>query len=199
MTITKLQLRNSIKQLVREAVKKHEDAEFNTDAETEEEPAFGAEESGEEEGEASENPFAGGEEPHGEEPSPEGHRSLEEFDEAILIKMLSLIVKRLEAIHAEEPAGDVGGDADSIDSIVDEIPFDEPAEPTGEEPEADLDEAAYKQVSQNATDTAKERKAFRIQREPKVSENFKVQTRSYKTVNDLPNNPKNVRDPKVPR
>ena len=34
--------------------------------------------------------------------------------------------------------------------------------------------------------------------EPKIKENAKVQARSYKTVNDLPNDPNNVRDPEIP-
>lgn len=58
----------------------------------------------------------------------------------------------------------------------------------------------YKVVSPNATDTAKEDKAREIQRDPKVSEssNHKVQHRSHTTINDVPQNPENVRDPEVP-
>jgi len=93
----------------------------------------------------------------------------------------------------------------------------------------EVDEASYKQVSPNETDTAKEDKARtiqtdpkvneasykvvpktqaqvqkddqakKVQTEPKVTENHKVQARSAKTVNDLDNDPKNVRDPEVPQ
>lgn len=60
-------------------------------------------------------------------------------------------------------------------------------------------EAAYKVVSPNEVDTSKEDKARTIQTEPKVTENHKVQARSAKTVQDLDNDPKNVRDPEVPQ
>lgn len=60
-------------------------------------------------------------------------------------------------------------------------------------------EASYKTVSPNETDTAAEPKARAIQTEPKVTENHKVQHRSAKTVNDLDNDPQNVRDPEVPQ
>lgn len=60
-------------------------------------------------------------------------------------------------------------------------------------------EASYKTVSPNETDTAAEDKARAIQTEPKVTENHKVQHRSAKTVNDLDNDPQNVRDPEVPQ
>ena len=67
-----------------------------------------------------------------------------------------------------------------------------------EEEEDELDEAAYKVVSPNQVDTAKEDKARKIQTEPKVSENFKVQTGpSCRTAKDSRNNPKNVRNPKL--
>ena len=57
----------------------------------------------------------------------------------------------------------------------------------------------YKVVSPNATDTAKEDKAREIQRDPKVSEAaHKVQHRSYKTINDVDQDPKNPADPEVP-
>lgn len=62
-----------------------------------------------------------------------------------------------------------------------------------------IDEASYKVVAPNETDTAKEDKARKIQTEPKVTENHKVQHRSYKTVNDQESDPKNVRDPEVPQ
>lgn len=62
----------------------------------------------------------------------------------------------------------------------------------------EVDEATYKVVSPNQTDSAKEQKARKIQTEPKVSENFKVQTGpSCRTSNDSKNDPKNVRDPKL--
>ena len=69
----------------------------------------------------------------------------------------------------------------------------------GEEKEEDeLDEATYKVVSPNQVDTAKEDKARKIQTEPKVSENFKVQTGpSCRTAKDSKDNPKNVRNPKL--
>jgi len=63
-----------------------------------------------------------------------------------------------------------------------------------------VDEASYKQVSPNETDTAKENKPLTIQTDPKVTEsNHKVQHRSFKTAKDGDQNPKNVRDPKVPQ
>lgn len=64
--------------------------------------------------------------------------------------------------------------------------------------EQELDEASYKVVAPNQVDTSKENKARTIQTDPKVSENFKVQTGpSYRTSNDNRNNPKNVRNPKL--
>ena len=41
--------------------------------------------------------------------------------------------------------------------------------------------------------------AREIQYDPKMTENHKVQHRSSKTVNDLDNDPQNVRDPEVPQ
>lgn len=106
----------------------------------------------------------------------------------------------------------------------------EPKEKESDEKEKDdVDEAAYKQVSPNETDTAKEDKARtiqtdpkvneasykvasptqarvakcdharKVQTEPKVTENHKVQARSAKTAKDLDNDPNNVRDPEVPQ
>lgn len=62
-----------------------------------------------------------------------------------------------------------------------------------------MNEASYKQVSPNETDTAKENKPLTIQTEPKVTENHKVQHRSYKTSDDMDNKPENVIDPEVPQ
>lgn len=65
--------------------------------------------------------------------------------------------------------------------------------------EPKVNEASYKVVSPNETDTSKEDKARKIQTEPKVTEAaFKTQARSAMTAKDLPNNPKNVANPKVP-
>jgi hypothetical protein len=59
-------------------------------------------------------------------------------------------------------------------------------------------EASHKVVSPNETDTAKENKALTIQTEPKVTENHRVQHRSYTTIKDLPNDPNVARDPENP-
>lgn len=63
----------------------------------------------------------------------------------------------------------------------------------------EVNEASYKVVAPHAVDTNKEDKARAIQVCPKVTENHKVQHRSHKTVKDLHNDPKNVRDPEVPQ
>ena len=42
-------------------------------------------------------------------------------------------------------------------------------------------------------------RAKRMQDDPTVTENHKVQNRSYKTVNDMDNDPTNVRDPEIPQ
>ena len=63
---------------------------------------------------------------------------------------------------------------------------------------SEMDEASYKVVAPRSYTNAAEDKALKIQTEPDVNENHKVQTRSYKTVNDQSSNPKNLRDPKVP-
>lgn len=60
-------------------------------------------------------------------------------------------------------------------------------------------EASYKKVSPNETDTSEEDKARTIQTDPEVTENHKVQARSYVTVNDAPNDPNNTRDPENPQ
>lgn len=60
-------------------------------------------------------------------------------------------------------------------------------------------EATYKVVAPRQARVQKDNLALKIQTEPKVTENHKVQVRSATTVKDLPNNPKNVRDPKVPQ
>jgi hypothetical protein len=59
-------------------------------------------------------------------------------------------------------------------------------------------EASYKVVSPTQAQVQKDDQARKVQTEPKVSENHKVQHRSACTVKDLPNDPKNVRDPEVP-
>jgi hypothetical protein len=64
--------------------------------------------------------------------------------------------------------------------------------------EPDVNEASYKVVAPTQAQVQKDDQARRVQTEPKVSENHKVQHRSACTVNDLPNDPKNVRDPEVP-
>ncbi len=63
----------------------------------------------------------------------------------------------------------------------------------------EVNEASYKVVSPTQLQVQKDDQARKVQTEPKVTENHKVQARSFKTVKDLDNNPKNVRDPKVPQ
>jgi hypothetical protein len=62
-----------------------------------------------------------------------------------------------------------------------------------------VDEASYKVVAKNEVDVSDEDKAREIQTDPKVNEaSYKVQKRSYTTVKDAPNDPKNTRDPELP-
>ena len=42
-------------------------------------------------------------------------------------------------------------------------------------------------------------KARTIQYDPEVTENFKVQTRSYRTSDDNASDPNKVRDPEIPQ
>jgi len=77
--------------------------------------------------------------------------------------------------------------------------FRENAKKFGIDKALEIDESSYKQVSPNETDISKEDKARTIQTNPKVTENHKVQHRSSKTVNDLDNDPQNVRDPEIPQ
>lgn len=60
-------------------------------------------------------------------------------------------------------------------------------------------EASYKVVSPTQARTSNCDHARTIQTEPEVTENHKVQARSAKTVNDLDNDPNNVRDPEIPQ
>lgn len=57
----------------------------------------------------------------------------------------------------------------------------------------------YKVVSANQVDVTDEDKAREIQRDPKVNEEAEVQHRSFRTVKDVPQDPKNQRDGTVPR
>ena len=65
--------------------------------------------------------------------------------------------------------------------------------------EPDVNEAAYKVVAPRQARVQKDNHALKVQTDPKVTENHKVQVRSALTVKDLPNDPKNVRDPEVPQ
>jgi hypothetical protein len=60
-------------------------------------------------------------------------------------------------------------------------------------------EAAYKVAAPRQARVQKDNHALKIQTDPKVTENHKVQARSALTVKDLPQDPKNVRDPEVPQ
>lgn len=56
----------------------------------------------------------------------------------------------------------------------------------------------YKVVSPRQSQVQKDDQAKNVQCEPKVTENHKVQSRTYSTVKDVPQNPENQRDPKKP-
>lgn len=133
-----------------------------------------------------------------------------------LIKQIGQKVLELLAMHGSatdtSPVSNEPEENEPESSDTNQNPFETPEdnEPSdnddsgeeiegGDENEDDeLDEATYKVVSPNAVDTAKEDKARKIQTEPKVSENFKVQTGpSCRTAKDSKNNPKNVRNPKL--
>lgn len=62
-----------------------------------------------------------------------------------------------------------------------------------------LEEESYKVASDSQYRTQNCDHARTIQTDPKVTENAKVQSRSYKTVKDLDNDPKNVRNKEVPQ
>lgn len=64
--------------------------------------------------------------------------------------------------------------------------------------EPKVNEASYKVVAPRQARVQKDDCARTIQTDPKMTENHKVQHRSACTVKDLPNDPKNVRDPEVP-
>jgi len=65
--------------------------------------------------------------------------------------------------------------------------------------EPEINEASYKVVAARQARVQKDDHARKVQSDPKVTENHKVQARSAKTVQDLDNDPKNVRDPEVPQ
>ena len=97
----------------------------------------------------------------------------EEKTEVELLKQMAQILLKLLQMHrGESPAGDVGDEDESPE--VPDAP--EPPEASQDAPEASEDDEEELQES-----------------------NHKVQARSYKTVKDLPNDPKNVRDPEVPQ
>lgn len=121
----------------------------------------------------------------------------DENEEIMLIKVMALIAKKLEAMHAGEGASPVGepeeepsappfgGEEEPSEEPSEEPeggnPFgkedepseepEEPSEPEDDEKEEEpVKEAAYKQVAPRAATDAKEDKARRIQTEPKVNE-----------------------------
>jgi hypothetical protein len=140
-----------------------------------------------------------------EDESSEEH-DYDEAEEIKLIKAMKQIADKLDKMHKG-----MGGKIDETKVNMKMGPSykvvqktqakvtepDQPARTNQYDPK--VTEAAYKQVSPNETDTAEENKALTIQTEPKVTENHKVQHRSYKTADDIDNDPNNVRDPEVPQ
>lgn len=133
--------------------------------------------------------------PHGKQQMGEnGDHDYDESEEIKLIKAMAQIAKKLEAMHK-------GSVKEASYKKVAPHAYTDAAEDKARriQTEPEVNEAAYKVTSPNETDTAKENKALTIQTEPKVTENHKTQKRSYKTVQDIDNDPNNVRDPDVPQ
>jgi len=97
----------------------------------------------------------------------------EEKSEVELLKQMAQILLKLLQMHRGESPVDNMGDEDESPEVP-EAP--EAPEASQDAPEASEDDEEELQES-----------------------NHKVQVRSYKTVKDLPNDPKNVRDPEVPQ
>lgn len=159
----------------------------------------------------------------------ENDHSYSEEEEVKLIKGLSAIINRLLKMHGSKNIKEGGpqykvvspnATDTSIEDKAREIQYDPLVSETKKKNKTNLTNQfkkgleelknacdnyingagpQYKVVSPNSVDTAKEDKARKIQGNPKVQENHKVQHRSAKTVKDLDNDPNNVRDSEVPQ
>ena len=137
-----------------------------------------------------------------------GEGQYDEREEIKLIKVMKLAAEKLEAMHQgmpgdEEPV-ELPSDAEFAAAEEDpsnESPFEEPEvsvdveepETSEEEPsdEPSDDEPPFKKKEKKEEDPTEFTKKL-------AKENHKVQKRSYRTSNDTPSDPKNLRDPNVP-
>jgi hypothetical protein len=131
-----------------------------------------------------------------------------------LIKGLHLITKKLLGMHKgldvdkheeedHRPMDENGPQYKVRDgsSYVEQPGLVNKAREIQEDPTINEDEGQYKVRDGRSyvEHPGKVNRAREIQKNPKIAEsNHKVQHRSYKTVKDLDNDPKNVRDPEVP-
>ena len=150
----------------------------------EEEPEGG--EGGEEEEPSEAPPFGGEEEPEGgEEEEPEEPKDDEEDEDPIK----EVAARTQTQMYRVAPNPSCVTQKDEVEKLKANTP--PLAETAGK--------GQYKVAAPRQARVAKDDHARRIQNEPKVTENHKTQKRSYKTVQDVDNDPQNVRDPDVPQ
>jgi len=129
----------------------------------------------------------------------------EEQDEIRLIKAVGKAIVKLLQMHKgmEEPEGEEP-EVDGEKSDAPPFPPKKEKKPTADKAEGELDEGGPQYKVRDGRSyvekTGQINRAREIQSDPNVNEsNHKVQHRSYKTINDVPQNPENLRDPEVPQ
>ena len=145
--------------------------------------------------------------PPGGEPEMTGEEQpYEEGDEIRLIKAVGKAIVKLLQMHKdmEEPEADEPEEGGEEESDAPPFPPKKEKKPAPEKAEGELDEGGPQYKVRDGRSyveqPGKVNRAREIQSDPKVNEsNHKVQHRSYKTINDVPQNPENLRDPEVPQ
>jgi hypothetical protein len=118
---------------------------------------------------------------------PEGEHDYDEREEIKLIKVVAKAAERLEAMHAGMP-----GDEEEP-----EIPIKKefPSKPLDDAEPKKPSDGGEKKPAPKGKGSEGDKKD---KKKDKKADEAKVQVRSYMTANDLPQDPKNVRDPEVP-
>ena len=136
-----------------------------------------------------------------------GDQPYDEQEEINLIKAVAKDVLELLKMHKGMDTGEEGESEETGESE-EKPPFPPKAAPKApkakkEKEDGELDEGGpqYKTTAKRSQIEVpgKVDRAKKMQDTPEVCENHKVQHRSYKTVNDVDQDPKNVRDPEVPQ
>lgn len=145
--------------------------------------------------------------PPGGEPEMTGEEQpYEEGDEIRLIKAVGKAIVKLLQMHKgmEEPEAEEPEEDGEEESDAPPFPPKKEKKPVADKAEGELDEGGPQYKVRDGRSyiekTGQVNRAREIQSDPKVNEsNHKVQHRSYKTINDVPQNPENLRDPEVPQ